>query len=181
MLVVLLGPSGVGKSAAIERLLQVHSWTPLISFVTRPERAGDSFKVSISDFSYDMLRTTGKLWSDVTQGEYRYALLRSEVEMAICSPQVFVVDFALASWRKYFSKLSHVSVYMTAETSETLQSRLISADRANRLESSLKSAQELEDWYFAEGLFNGTVRLINKTDCLEEAVVSIVEAAKQKL
>lgn len=180
MLVVLLGPSGVGKSAAIERLLQDHNWTPLISFVTRPERTGDSFKVSISECSYDMLRSAGKLWSDVTQGKYRYALLRSEVEMALRSSQIFVVDFALASWRDYFAGVPHVSVYMAAETYVELESRLISAGRADRLESSLRSARELDEWYSAEGAAIGAIRLINRTECLQDVVDSIVEVAKQR-
>lgn len=181
MLVVLLGPSGVGKTAAIERLLQKYNWTPLISLVTRPPRKGDTFKVSISDDSYNMLRDIGKLWSDMCQGGYRYALLRSEVEMAVHSKQVFIVDFSLESWKMYFSNLKHVSVYLTAESQEALILRLKKADREDRMESSLQSAEELEDWFSKHGADTGTVRVANITDQLDNAVLSIAAAVQERL
>lgn len=181
MLVVLLGPSGVGKSAVIERLLHEYNWTPLISIVTRPARAGDAFKVSISDDSYDMLRDIGKLWSDVAQGGYRYALLRSEIEVAVHSTHVFIVDFALGPWKQYFANLEHAKIYLTAETRDALALRLKMADREDRLESSLRSGEELEEWFSKEGSAMGVIRLINLTDRLEDVVASIAAVVQEKM
>lgn len=181
MLVVLLGPSGVGKSAAIEQLLNNYNWIPLISLVTRPPREGDSFKVSISDDSYNMLRDLEKLWSDVEQGGYRYALLRSEIELAVHSTSIFIVDFSLEAWKKYFADLKHVSIYVAAETQDSLLLRLQNAKRAARSESSLRSAEELEEWFLKEGAALGTVRLVNHTGQLENLVNSIAAVVLKEI
>ena len=181
MLVVLLGPSGVGKSAIIGRLLSEYNWTPLVSVVTRPARVGDAFKVSVSDDSYDMLRDIGKLWSDVAQGDYRYALLRSEVEVAIHSKKVFIVDFALDSWKQYFVNLEHVKIYLTAETQDALASRLKKAAREDRLESSLRSVEEFEEWFSTDVSATGAIRLLNLTDQLEDVVASIAAVVQDKM
>ena len=181
MLVVLLGSSGVGKSAVIEQLFKNYNWTPLISVVTRPARVGDAFKVSVSDDSYDMLRDIGKLWSDVTQGGARYALLQSEIEVATNSKKVFIVDFSLASWKQYFANLEHVKIYLTAETRDALASRLKKATREDRLDSSLRSAEELEEWFSTEGSALGAIRLVNFTNRLEDVVGSIAAIVQDKI
>ena len=173
MLVILLGPSGVGKSAVIKRLLSDYNWTPLISIVTRPSRVDDAYKVSVSDDSYNMLRDVGKLWSDVSLGGYRYALLKSEVEQAIRSKDAFVVDFSLDSWKQYFAGLNHFTIYLSAENRDVLVSRLKQDEREDRLESSIKSAEELDHWFATEGGAGGAIRIPNLTDQLKDVATSI--------
>ena len=181
MLVIILGPSGVGKSAAIKTLCEKNSWRPIISYVTRPEREDDLYKISISSRSFQMLSELDKLWSDVEQGGYRYGLLRSEIELAVASSEVWIVDFALSSWSKYFSAVDHLLISMQAESDEALRQRLIDSSRSSRIDSSIASNAELNDW-IARGEQGVTLhQVINRTGSLSDAVAAIELAVARKV
>jgi len=176
MLVLLFGASGVGKSSLANFLVERHSWSPVMSWITRPERADELFKVSISDRSFEELAKCGKLWSDVEQNGYRYGLLTSEVRQAIDDPQrLYVLDYSLAFWRTYFANEKNLVVYVAAESDATLSARLARSGRSERLQGALKAQAELEAWCQEN---RAVVRVINEDDALERTADEIVAAAK---
>lgn len=178
MLIILLGPSGVGKSSIAQHLVEQYGWRPLISLVTREERADEIFKISISLRSYEMLVSLGKLWSDVEQNGHRYGLLRNEVQAAIQDTENFyVVDFGLSSRNTYFSKVEHFTVYLAAENDATLKDRIIAADRVDRVAGALAASKELEDWYETMGVRGGVKRIVNSDSLLSDVTAQVVSAA----
>lgn len=176
MLILLFGPSGVGKSAIANRLVEKHSWVPVISWLTRPERPDELFKVSISPSSFDMLAKHGKLWSDIEQNGHRYGLLGCEVRQAIDDPQqFFVLDYGLSSWQRYFVGVPNLPVYVAAGSDASLTRRLVHAGRPDRLAGALRAQDELEAWSSAN---RSAVRIVNADDSLERTVAEIEEAAR---
>ncbi len=178
MLVLLLGPSGVGKSSIAQRLVEQYDWQPLISLVTRAERTDEIYKVSISPRSYEMLASNGKLWSDIKQNGHRYGLLRNEVQAAIEDKEHFhVVDFGLSSRTAHFSRVEHFAVYLAAESDAALTNRIIAADRSDRIASALATSKELNDWYETTGICEGAKKIITFDGLLADVAAQIVNDA----
>jgi len=176
MLVLLFGASGVGKSSLGRLLAERHSWVPVMSWITRPERPYELFKVSISERSYDELVRCGKLWSNVEQNGYRYGLLTSEVREAINDPRRFyVLDYSLASWRKYFAEEITFAVFVAAVNDATLTARLARSGRIDRLPGALESQAELEAWCQEN---RAVFKIVNEDHALEHTAAEIEAAAR---
>lgn len=179
MLVLLLGPSGVGKTALAKILVERHSWRPIMSWITRDERPDDTFKVTISRKSYAMLAFHEMLWSDIEQGGHEYGLLRSEIRKAIDDPEkLYVVDFGLASRRQYFSDIKHLPIYIAAENDADLTRRLSAAGRPDRINNALVSVRELEEWFETHGSKEGAIREINRNGKLNDVAKKVDQAAR---
>lgn len=176
MLVLLLGPSGVGKSTIARLLVETSSWLPVISWLTRPERSDEQFKVCISPTSFDMLAKQGKLWSDIEQNGHRYGLLASEVRQALDDPRRFyVLDYGLSSWHQYFAAEPNLPIYVAPESDATLLERLTRAERHERIAGAKQAQSELEAWHSRTP---GVYRVVNKDGCPAEAAAAVEAAAR---
>lgn len=177
MLVLILGPSGVGKSTLIQILVANHGWSPLVSIITRPERADEAYKISVSERSYSMLVATGKLWSNVVQHGASYGLLRSEVEAALADDTgIHVVDFGLSSRQQYFDGVPHLAVYVAAEDEDALRDRIIASGRSERVASSIAGAAEMDRWFATDGAALGAIRVVNYAGAAMAAAQQVAQA-----
>lgn len=179
MLVLLLGPSGVGKTTIANLLIEKFGWQPIISWITRAERNEDLYKVSVSEKSYQMLRSHGKLWSDAYQHGANYGLLRSEVTFAIDEPsKLYVLDFALSARAKHLANIKHLAVYVSAESDACLTSRVVNAGRRERLEAAIEARRELDIWYSEAADKEGVRRIVNAEGRVAEVAAEINEIAR---
>lgn len=179
MLVLILGPSGVGKSAAIQQLVEKYSWIPLVSVVTRPERGDELYKVNISTRSYEMLSSNKKLWSDIEQNGFKYGLLTAEVSAALSDKDHFhVVDYGLSSRAEYFEDVEHLCIYLSVDDEGVLSRRIIAAGRPERVAQALAVKAQLDQWYATSGNQPSVRRVANQDGKLDLATERIVEMAQ---
>ena len=182
MLVLILGASGIGKSTVIDSLTENHGWLALTSYVTRPAREGETHKRAISDSEYEAMATRGEFWSDVSQSGYRYALLSSEVNQALCDPrQIYVVDYGLENRDVFFKDHSYCTVYLTVDSKIALEERLSAAGRSERLAAALATFDDLERWYSTFGRVEGALRIVNPVGAQLQVASEINRVARLRI
>lgn len=137
MLVLILGPSGAGKSKVIEELVRRYRWLPITSYITRPPRAQDQFKVSISAAKYAELRATNQLFSDVSLLGHSYGVLACDIESAIADSSPHVIDFSHSRRLDVFAQVPHLAVALLPESETELIRRLEEAGRSARKQDAL--------------------------------------------
>lgn len=94
---LLLGPSGVGKSSIIEELLRLDSRFVYISpFMTRPLREGEKNKISISGEEMDEMWNRGELLVINELYGIRYATPRLPIVQALAQGNFPVLDWPVS-------------------------------------------------------------------------------------
>jgi guanylate kinase len=136
-LFILSGPSGVGKSTVLSRVLATSPW-PMrlsVSVTTRPKRPGE---VDGKDYHFHdaawfiAARDTGKFleWAEV-HGNY-YGTLESEVTPHRQAGTAVWLDIDVQGWQKVQQRCPDAtSIFLTTSTVEEFERRL----RGRRTES----------------------------------------------
>lgn len=94
---LLLGPSGVGKSSIIEELIRLDSRFVYISpFMTRPLREGEKNKISISGEEMDEMWNRGELLVINELYGVRYATPRLPIVQALAQSNFPVLDWPIS-------------------------------------------------------------------------------------
>lgn len=144
---LLLGPSGVGKSSIIEELIRLDSRFVYVSpFMTRPLREGEKNKISISGGEMDEMWERGELLAINELYGIRYATPRLPIEKALAESNFPVLDWPISRidiMRQAFPGQLCV-VYISPPSIEALQLRLAKDGRdadGHRLHS---AREELE-------------------------------------
>ena len=176
MLVLILGPSGAGKSKVIEELVRRYKWIPINSYITRPPREEDQFKISIDASAYDKLRASKQLFSDVSQLGHSYGVLTCDIESAIADSSPHVIDFSHSRRLDVFAQVPHLAVALVPESEAELIRRLAVSGRSAREKDALadmaavqREAREPSDAALAPLL------VLNERDRFAEAADHIVQ------
>lgn len=142
---LLLGPSGVGKTSIIQRLRQLdYRFVYISPYITRQLRSGESDKVSVSDEKLDELVREGKILVVNQLYSLRYATPREAIEQAFGEEKFPLLDWPidrLAIMERHFAGRLF-KVYIETDT-ETLRLRLQDGRDPN-LERFDAGAAELE-------------------------------------
>ena len=125
---LLLGPSGVGKSSIIKRLKVLDDrFTYISPYVTRRLREGEKDKVSVSDKALDKLVRAGKILTVNELYGIRYATPREPIEQAFADEKFPVLDWPIAKIEVMKGTFPGQTfrVYIEVADRETLRSRLV--------------------------------------------------------
>lgn len=155
---LLLGPSGVGKSTIIEQLQEMDSRFEYISpFVTRPLRPGESSKIHVSE---------EELWSRQSKGEILtvnqiygiyYATPKSTIDHALEKEHFPVLDWPADKMQimlqTYGDRL--FVVYLEPDSIEELQRRLELDGRDKDGQRFARGKEELERYW--EGKYDAFI------------------------
>lgn len=163
MLILILGPSGVGKTTVIQELVTRHGWNPITSYITRPARTQELYKTSIPQTEYHALRAAQRLFSDVDQLGFSYGILAEDIELAIRIDVPYVIDYAFSKRNEIFGQVQHIAIALVPETTEELGLRLNEAGRGDRAEQAFAdlSAIQAEAKQSSESGF-GLIQVVNE-------------------
>jgi len=94
---LLLGPSGVGKSSIINELRQLDSKFSYVSpYITRPLRPGEKDKISVSDLVMDKMNKQGEFLAINDLYGIRYATPRLPITQALEEGGFPVLDWPIS-------------------------------------------------------------------------------------
>lgn len=129
---LLLGPSGVGKSSIIEELCHIDDRFVYISpFMTRPLRDGEKNKISVSREQMEKIRTNGELLVVNELYGVQYATPRLPIEEALSSGKFPILDWPVSRIEvmvQAFPGLLYVT-YVLPPSIEVLGKRLANDNR----------------------------------------------------
>jgi len=141
---LLLGPSGVGKSTIIEELCRIDGRFVYISpYMTRPLREGERNKISISGEKMDEMWGQGKLLVINELYGVRYATPKLPITQALAERKFPVLDWPISRIKvitRAFPDRLHV-VYVSPPSIEVLRQRL-EKDERDTDGSRLQNARE---------------------------------------
>lgn len=139
MLLVVAGPSGVGKGTLIRELLQRHpDIQRSVSCTTRDPRPGEREGVDyhfLSDAEFARMRDEGELleWA-LVHGIDRYGTPRAPVEQALDAGRDIVLEIDYQGARSVRSRLPEaVTVFVAPPTAEALRERLVGRNTEDAL------------------------------------------------
>lgn len=173
-LVLLLGPSGVGKSTVIRALC---ASDPRFSYVrpytTRPLRAGETEKVHVSEEEMDSLDAAGSLVALNRLYGVRYGTPKKPIEDALSTNSVPLLDWPVhrvSELRRAFPGRVR-SIYLEAPSLDELKRRLQGREGAD----GRFAAAQLEHDALHRGEFEGLIdhRVLCRTGASGEVVESV--------
>jgi len=146
---LLLGPSGVGKSSIIEELIRLDNrFVYIPTFMTRPLRKGEKNKISISAVKMNKMWNRGKLLIINDLYGVCYATPRLPIVQALAKGNFPVLDWPINKMdimKQVFPGQLYV-VYVLPPSIEILQQRL-SKDNRDIDGCRLRSAREELNMY----------------------------------
>ena len=129
LLVVISGPSGVGKDVTIERMKEMgYPFHFVVTATTRPIRPGethgkDYFFISMSEFA-EMIEQNELLEYAIVYGDYK-GIPKSQVRQALNSGKDVIMRIDVQGAETIRSLVPHaVLIYISAESEEALVHRL---------------------------------------------------------
>lgn len=151
---LLLGPSGVGKSAIIDELSKLdHRFVYICPYMTRPLREGEKNKISVSPGQMDEMSQRGELLVvNELFGGIRYGTPRLPIEEALATGKFPVLDWPidrLQVMKQAFPAQLFV-VYVSPPSLEVLRQRL-GKDGRDANGARFASAQKELERYWALG------------------------------
>ena len=156
---LLLGPSGVGKSSIIEELLQLDSRFVYISpFMTRALREGEKNKISISGEEMDKMWNRGELLVINELYGIHYATPRLPIVQALAQGNFPVLDWPISRIEAITQAFPNqlCIVYVSPPSIEVLRQRLAKDGRdadGHRLRSAREELEAYESSRYI-GIYN---------------------------
>jgi guanylate kinase len=179
--IVITGPSGVGKGTLIHGLLQrIPEFELSVSATTRTPRPGERDGVDyhfLTPEEFESHVKAGDFLEHATYSGHRYGTLRSEVERRLDAGRAVVLEIEVQGARQVRHAMPEaVAVFIAPPSREALRARLVGrgTDAPDQVEGRMRTAErELE----AQSEFPYVV--VN--DRLEHATEELVEIVRVAL
>lgn len=175
MLVVLCGPSGVGKTSVIRRLHDVYSWRVVSSYTTRRQRSLEEERKQVGWQQFVDWQEADKFFAvQEVMGNF-YGQLREDVQHVVeVQDTLWLIDLAFAEIKPY-KALASCLVVVSPKDEMQLHQQLESADRLDRLSASIAEYREvyrpLSKRQKCDGL--KIIAVVNRLGQLDETVTTL--------
>lgn len=150
---LLLGPSGVGKSTIIRHLKEMDSRFVYVSpYTTRELRPGETDKVHVSLEAIQQLEQEGKLLTvNVIYGIY-YATPKEVIDMALSEGNIPILDWPVSNMDVMLDNYGPnlLTVYVEPESLDELERRLANDGRDREGKRFAAGKEELLRYYSGE-------------------------------
>lgn len=165
LLILLTGPSGVGKTTILQKLLKINPKLVQVPiYTTRPSRTHSETKISISDEEFDNLMAAGGGLAEMRVYGFRYAISKSHLENRWRNQKIAITDYVFR-YSEDIKNVNKVIIYLLPPNKTELIHRLKSRGHGQneRIES---------DWQEVTLIQNNPqlVDLAIVNDDLDEAV-----------
>ncbi len=124
--VLVLGPSGVGKSTIIKKLIDDNQQLKYITPITdRPPRKGEHFKISVTPEEFARREKNGEFVAVNHYFTYRYGTPRQKIQEIFNKNQTPILDMIFSGVPKFYEyKDILFKIYLRPPTLLELQDRL---------------------------------------------------------
>ena len=175
MLIVLYGPSCVGKSTIQNVLCRHFGWRPIRCFTTRKPRHNDISRIHVSPAEFQCMSDQNAFFLENVQFGEMYGTSKVDIAFALRSEDLFfVLDFRIND-RLQLSPVRHCKILVSVDGSEDLMKRIALANRRDRQEEILS---EYRRNYTAENLHSlraeGFAVVNNPFGALDVAVKNVL-------
>lgn len=172
MLVLIYGPSCVGKTSLIRSLNQKYSWPIIPTEMTRQARPGETEKVCITSAEFESNRAAGHyLCENYLYGNW-YGTPFHHIDLAQQRGEPYLLDMPIKTRYTIFANISHLGIAILPESRMALESRIKQSGREARMQYIL---DEYDNDYDLEKL-NSDASLIcieNRTEHFEQALTEL--------
>ena len=186
LLIVISGPSGVGKDATLKRMQELgHPFHFVVTATTRPKRENevhgvDYFFVSAGEFA-DMMEQGELLEHAIVYGDYK-GIPKQQVRDALASGKdvIMRIDVQGAATIRRIVQ-GAIFIFLTAESEDALVERLRQRKTETAGELKLRIAMAREEM---KRLHEFDYLVVNEEDCLDKTVgriASIIQAEKSRV
>lgn len=180
--VILSGPSGVGKSTLIRRMLDREGFSLSVSATTRAPRPGevhgrDYFFLGDEEFDRLVAEDAFLEWA-VVHGRHRYGTLRREVERLLDAGRIVILDVDVQGARALVGFDDAVSVFVAPPSFDHLERRL--RGRSTESDETLRARLETARAEMALTDAYDHVVVNDDLDAATEALCALLLAAREK-
>lgn len=151
LFILLLGPSGVGKSTVIKELAKELDITYITPVMDRPLRPGETEKVSVSPEEFTQREQLGEFIAVNHLYGFRYGTPKTLIEQTLTNRGIAILDFPLTKLNllsDYRQRGVLLTFYLLPPSNEELARRLAKDNRdlnGMRLAEGVREIKQLQD------------------------------------
>lgn len=144
MLLLLYGPTGVGKSTVIELLVDRYGFQCITTYTTRDERTDDRFKRPVTLEEFNRLNAAGDFFRVKPPiGDVFYAESGDELERSRLTSENWCLDMSLQNWETY-ADFKPLKIFLLPSVAHQLEDQLVMAGRPERIERAKSELAEIK-------------------------------------
>ena len=146
LLILLTGPSGVGKTTILQKLLKINPKLVQVPiYTTRPSRTHSETKISISDEEFDNLMAAGGGLAEMRVYGFRYAISKSHLENRWRNQKIAITDYVFR-YSEDIKNVNKVIIYLLPPNKTELIHRLESRGHGQneRIESDWQEVESIQ-------------------------------------